>query len=91
MMEKRFYSMKETSTYLAVCLKTVYNLIESGDLIRVYQGTRPTITAVSLIAYADRMEEDARVKRERGREQARKLLGLDTTPAKKTRLRMVGK
>jgi len=87
--QKRFYTLQETQHVLACSRTTLYNLIKSGDLVRVYRGATPLVTATSVNTYADRVEADAAHKREVLDRQVSRILGTETR--KPSRLRVAGR
>ena len=50
----------ETTTMLGVGRSTVYNLIRSGELVRVNIGARALVTTESIRAYIDRLTAAAK-------------------------------
>lgn len=55
--QKDIFTVREAAEYLTVCPKTVYALIESGELEAIRIGCRYKIKAEALIKFIDNREE----------------------------------
>lgn len=54
---KPLYTIKEAAHALALSRSTIYELIDSGDLARHKIGNRAVITAASMRAFVQRVEQ----------------------------------
>lgn len=55
--QKDIFTVKEAAEYLTVCPKTVYGLIECGELKAAKIGSRYKLKAEDLISYIDKTKE----------------------------------
>lgn len=58
-MDRMLYPLDEVMHKLGIGRTTLYELIDSGELCRVNIGRRALITAESLVAYVDRLNQVA--------------------------------
>ena len=59
MLEKRAYTYQEASASVGVSVRTLQRLVERGDIVAKYVGTKPVIPAKELDAWLETLPSEA--------------------------------